>query len=57
MKSDRVTIHKPIKSSMSREERERVVHVLTQILVTHLRRTEESPTSPEVSEVATNVDA
>lgn len=41
MKSDRVTIHKPIKSSMSREERERAVHVLTQILIAHLRQTEE----------------
>lgn len=41
LESGRVTIHRPIKSSMSREERERAVHVLTQILVTHLRQTEE----------------
>lgn len=41
MKSDRVSIHQPIKSSMSREERDRAVHVLAQILITHLRRTEE----------------
>ncbi len=41
VKSDRVMIHRPIKSPMSREDRERAVHLLTQILVTHLRQTEE----------------
>ncbi|MGH2694498.1 MAG: hypothetical protein ACRDJJ_06715 [Actinomycetota bacterium] len=45
-KPDRIVIRRPITSPMSREERERAVHILAQILITHLSHTDELAGKP-----------
>lgn len=45
-KSDRIVIRRPIMSPMSREQRERAVHVLAQILIAHLSHTKEVADKP-----------